>query len=159
MADTQPMFTTGRGNTIAAGTALSVASLSVARAAIRAARGSRGETLNVVPWAILTSPAQETLAQQVLAQINANQVSNVNPFGGALELIIEPGLSTTPLAWYMLGNPEFNDGLAHAFLDGQKTPTVESRSGWNTLGMEFRLIWALDAKFIETATWFRNPGA
>ncbi len=158
MADGNPVFTVGRGNTIAVGTVLSVASLSVARTALRNAKGSRGETFALKPWAIVTSPAQETLAQQVLASLQANQVSNVNPFGGALELIIEPGL-TSQTAWYLLADPAFNDGLTHAFLSGQKTPIIESRPGWNTLGMEFRLIWSLDAKFVETATWFRNPGA
>lgn len=158
MADGNPMFTVGRGNTIAVGTVLSVASLSVARTALRNAKGSRGETFALKPWAIVTSPAQETTAQQLLASLQANQVSNVNPFGGALELIIEPGL-TSQTAWYLLADPAFNDGLTHAFLSGQKTPIIESRPGWNTLGMEFRMIWALDAKFVETATWFRNPGA
>lgn len=158
MTDGNPMFTVGRGNTIAVGTVLSVASLSVAKTALRNAKGSRGETFALKPWALVTSPAQETLAQQLLTSLQANQVSNVNPFGGALELIIEPGL-TSQTAWYLLADPAFNDGLTHAFLSGQKTPTVESRAGWNTLGMEFRLIWALDAKFVETATWFRNPGA
>lgn len=158
MVDGNPAFTVGRGNTIAVGTALSVASLSVARTALRNQKGPRGETLNVRPWAILTSPAQETLAQQLIASLDATQTSNVNPFGGALELLIEPGLSSQT-AWYLLADPQLQDGLAHAFLNGQKTPVVESRPGWNTLGMEFRLLWALDAKLVETATWFRNPGA
>jgi len=158
MADGNPMFTVGRGNLAAAGAVLSIATLSTARNALRTARGTRGEALNTKPWAILTHPLQETLAQQVLTQIAANQVSNVNPFGGQLELIIEPGLTSTT-AWYLLGNPTITDGLTHAFLSGQSTPKVESRTGWETLGMDFRLVWALDAKFIETATWFRNPGA
>ena len=158
MADGNPLFTVGRGNLAAAGAVLSIATLSTARNALRTARGTRGETLNTKPWAILTHPLQETLAQQVLTQIAANQVSNVNPFGGQLELIIEPGLTSTT-AWYLLGNPTVTDGLTHAFLSGQSTPKVESRPGWATLGMEFRLVWALDAKFVETATWFRNPGA
>jgi hypothetical protein len=158
MIDGNPVFTVGRGNTLASGTVLSVASLSVARAALRNQKGSRGETLAVKPWAILTSPAQETLAQQLIASLDATQTSNVNPFGGALELLIEPGL-TSQTAWYLLADPQLQDGLAHAFLNGQKTPLVESRPGWSTLGMEFRLLWAMDAKFVETATWFRNPGA
>jgi hypothetical protein len=158
MADGNPMFTVGRGNMVASGAVLSVASLTVARNALRTAKGPRGETFALKPWAILTHPLQETVAQQVLTQIAANQVSNVNPFGGQLELIIEPGLASTT-GWYLLADPSLNDGLTHAFLSGQQTPKVESRAGWETLGMDFRLVWALDAKFVETATWFRNPGA
>jgi hypothetical protein len=104
-------------------------------------------------------PAElETLAQQVVAEITAATIDNVNPFSGSLQVIVEPGL-TSATGWYLVADPSRYDGLAHAFLDGQRSPRVETRAGWNTLGTEMRLVWALDAKFIETATWFRNAGA
>jgi phage/plasmid primase, P4 family, C-terminal domain len=112
----------------------------------------------VEPWALVVPAELETVAQQVLAEIAAAAVSDVNPFSGTLELIVEPGL-TSATGWYLIGNPALHDGLAHAFLDGQSAPRIETRAGWNTLGMEFRLTWAVDAKFIGTASWFRNPGA
>ncbi|MFD1193350.1 Mu-like prophage major head subunit gpT family protein [Seohaeicola saemankumensis] len=158
MSDTKTMFHVDHGNLAGTGATISITSLTEARLALRKMTGLKGELRPVDPWALVVPAELETAAQQVVAAINAATSDDVNPFSGTLEIIVEPGLSDDA-AWYLIGNPARHDGLAHAFLDGQRTPRVESRAGWNTLGMEFRLTWALDAKFIETATWFRNPGA
>lgn len=156
MADGLAMFHADHGNLAAEGATLTVTSLSTARLAMRKQTGINGELYAVEPWALVVPAELETQAQQVLAQIDATKFSDANPFSNTLELIVEPGL-IDPGAWYMIGDPARYDGLAHAFLDGQSSPRIESRPGWNTLGMEMRLIWALDAKFIETATWFKTP--
>ncbi|WP_068766961.1 phage major capsid protein [Rhodobacter xanthinilyticus] len=158
MADGQPMFHTSHGNTTSTGAALSVTSLSEARVALRKAKGLQGELYAIEPWALVVPAELETVAQQVVAEIQATKFSDANPFSGKLEIIVEPGLADDG-AWYLIGNPALHDGLAHAFLTGQSAPRVESRPAWETLGMQYRLVWAVDAKFIETAAWFRNPGA
>jgi hypothetical protein len=158
MTDGQPMFHTSRGNTTASGAALDVDTLSAARIALRKARGLQGELYAIEPWALVVPAELETVAQQVVAQIQATKFSDANPFSGALEIIVEPGLADDD-AWYLIGDPTVHDGLAHAFLTGQSAPRVEARPAWETLGMQYRLVWAVDAKFIETAAWFRNPGA
>lgn len=158
MADGKTVFHADHGNLASSGAAISVTSLNAARVALRSQRGSQGEYYAIEPWALVVPPQLETTAQQVLADINATKVSDVNPFSGTLELIVEPGL-TSETAWYLIGNPATTDGLAYSFLDGQKAPKVESKQGWNTLGIEFRLVWALDARFVSYASWYRNPGA
>ena len=45
------------------------------------------------------------------------------------------------------------------YLDGQRLPQIESQEGWNTLSIEWRLVWPLDAAFTGTASWYRQPGA
>lgn len=157
MADGQPMFDASRGN-IGVANVLDVANLSAGRVALRKARGLRGELYAIEPWALLVPAELETTAQQIVADIQATKFSDANPFSGNLEIIVEPGLSDEE-AWYLIGNPALHDGLAHAFLTGQNAPRVESRPAWETLGMQYRLVWAVDARFIETAAWFRNPGA
>jgi hypothetical protein len=158
MRDGNAMFTTDRGNLAASGGAISVTTLSAARLALRKAKGLNGEHLAVEPWGLMVPPELETTAQQVLAELMAAKFSDVNPFSNSLELIVEPRLAEAA-GWYLLANPTAYDGLAHAFLNGQSAPRVETREGWETLGLEMRLTWALDAKFIQTATWYRNPGA
>ena len=125
---------------------------------MRKQTGANGELLAIEPWALVVPAELETTAQQAVAQINATKSSDTNPFSNSLEVIVEPGL-TNATAWYLIADPTRYDGLAHAFLEGQRSPRVETRTGWNTLGTEMRLVWALDAKFIETATWYKNPGA
>ncbi|MCW1931730.1 Mu-like prophage major head subunit gpT family protein [Pararhodobacter zhoushanensis] len=158
MSDGKTVFHAAHGNLASSGAALSVASLSAARLALRTQRGKQGEYFAIEPWALVVPPALETAAQQVLAQINATKSSDTNPFAGSLEIIVEVGL-TDAKAWYLIGNPATSDGLAYSFLDGQSAPRVESKPGWETLGTEFRLVWALDARFVSWASWFKNPGA
>lgn len=158
MRDGKTVFHADHGNLAAAGAALSVTSLSAARLALRSQRGASGEYYAIEPWALVVPPQLETVAQQVLAEINATKTADVNPFSGTLELIVEVGL-TSPTAWYLIGDPASADGLAYSFLDGQAGPRVESKPGWETLGTEFRLVWALDARFVSYASWYRNPGA
>jgi hypothetical protein len=64
------------------------------------------------------------------------------------ELVIFGGTMIAGLVLYLI----------YLAIDGQGAPRVESRAGWTTLGMEMRLVWALDARFIEYRTWYRNPG-
>lgn len=158
MSDGQTVFHATHGNLASTGLALTVSSLSAARLALRSQRGKQGEYYATEPWALVVPPQLETAAQQVLAEINATKLSDVNPFSGTLEIIVEVGL-TDPNAWYLIGNPASTDGLAHSFLDGMRTPRVETKLGWETLGTEFRLVWALDARFVNYASWFKNPGA
>lgn len=158
MADGNTLFHASRGNTAASGGALGLDTLSAARTAMRRQKGPAGEILAVEPWALLVPPELETTAQQLLEDIQAAKVSDANPFSGTLELIVEPGL-TDAAAWYVLANPSVYDGLTWATLEGMETPALESRPGWNTLGVEFRVLWALDAAFTASQTWYRNPGA
>jgi|GEM_PF-2042323 len=158
MADGQTVFHSTHGNLASTGAVLSLESLSAARLALRSQRGKQGEYYATEPWALVVSPALETIAQQVIAEINATKLSDVNPFSGTLEVIVEVGL-TDPDAWYLIGDPSKTDGLAHSFLDDLRTPRVETKPGWETLGTDFRLVWALDARFVSYASWFKNPGA
>lgn len=158
MLDGKAMFHADHGNRATAGTALDITNLSAARQAMRLQVDKQGARLAVEPWALVVHPARETIAQQLLAQIDATSVSDVNPFGGKLELIVEPGL-TNDKGWYLVANPADYEGLAVATLEGLETPSIQSRPAWGTIGLEMRVVWALDARFVETATWYYNPGA
>lgn len=156
MTDSNPMFDSSHSNVAGSGAAISVATLSEARQAMRLQTGPKGELLNIEPRFLIVGAADETAAEQVLAEITANTVTEVNPFARSLEIVVEPGITT---GWYLAADPARHDGLAHAFLDGMTSPEVQTREGWDTLGFEWRLVWALDAKFIGTRGWYRNPGA
>lgn len=157
MRDGKTVFHADHGNLAAAGADLNITSLSNARIALRSQRGSQGEYYSIEPWALVVPPQLETQAQQLMSEINATKFTDANPFSGALEVIVEVAL-TDQNAWYLIGNPSSHDGLAYSFLDGQAAPHVESKPGWNTLGVEFRLVWALDARFVSAASWYKNPG-
>ncbi len=158
MVDTLALFHTTHNNLAAVAAAISVTSLGVARTAMRRQVDSMGAILAIEPTILLVPPEQETLAQQIVATITAAKTSDVNPFANGLQVVVEPGL-TNATAWYLVADPARAKGLSYAYLDGQRAPTIETQSGWNTLGMDFRLTWALGEAFVETASWFRNAGA
>ena len=157
MTDTLTLFHATHGNLAGAGAVPSVTTLATARTAMRRQKDAMGTILGIEPKMLLVPPELETTAQQLVAQLSAAQTSNVNPFSGQLEVVTEAGLANTT-AWYLLGDPAQVQGLTYAYLEGRSAPSVENRDGWDTLGMEFRLVWAVGAAFVETASWYRNPG-
>ncbi len=157
MTDGLALFHATHGNLAGTAAALNVTSLSLARTAMRRQVDNMGTVLAIEPAFLLVPPEQETLAQQLVAQLMATKTSDVNPFVNGLQIITEPGLTNTT-AWYLLADPARARGLTFAFLEGQASPRVETKEGWQTLGVEFRLVWAIGAAFIETASWYRNSG-
>ncbi|MGX0975316.1 hypothetical protein ACSSVY_001018 [Roseovarius sp. MBR-51] len=157
MRDGLAMFHADHGNLAASGGAPGVTTVGAAVKAMRTQKGPFGEVLAIAPAFLIVPPDLETVAQQVVAALTPATVGEVNPWAGKLEVLVEPGL-TDPAAWYIAADPARFDGLVWATKDDMTFPVVESKPGWTTLGMEFRLVWALDATFIETATWYKNPG-
>jgi ATP-dependent protease ClpP protease subunit len=158
MRDSVALFNAAHGNLAASGAVLSLTTLSTARTAMRRQKDSKGTILNIEPRFLLVPPEIETLAQQVVAQITAAKTADVNPFGGRLDVVAEPGL-TSATDWYLVADPAQIDGLLMAYLSGQSAPRVDAKDGWGTLGIEFRLIWAIGAAFHAYQSWYRNPGA
>jgi hypothetical protein len=157
MRDGVAMFHEDHGNLAAAGGAPSVTTVGEGVKAMRTQKGPYGEVLAVAPAFLVVPPALETIARQVVASLTPAKVDDVNPWAGQMEVLVEPGLTSAD-AWYIAADPARFDGLVWATKDDMPTPVVETKPGWNTLGLEFRLVWALDATFIETATWYKNPG-
>ncbi|MCU0903465.1 MAG: ATP-dependent Clp protease proteolytic subunit [Tabrizicola sp.] len=158
MRDTQPLFHSTHGNLAGTGTAISVGSIGTARTAMRRQRDSNGILLNVEPRFLLVPPELETLAQQTVTAIMAARPADVNPFGGVLDVVAEPGLTNTT-AWYLVADPSQIDGLVLAYLTGNETPQIDTQDGWNTLGLEARLVWSLGSAAHSWQALYRNPGA
>lgn len=157
MRNGKTMFHADHGNIAPVGSSLDILSLNEARVKMRRQKGLQGELLPITPFALIVPPELETTGQKVLAELLAAKVDDVNPFSGQLELVVEPGLED-PSAWYLAGDPAMYDGLAHTYLDGGSSPRIESKEGWDTLGMEFRLVWAIGAAFVATQSWYLNEG-
>lgn len=157
MRDGNTLFHASHGNLAASGAAISIATLSAARTAMRRQKDTNGSVLNVEPAYLVVPPEKETEANQIVAQISAAAVADVNPFSTRLEVVTEAGLSNVN-AWYLAADPMLVDGLTFAYLSGQRNPVVEAKDGWETLGMEMRLVWAIGAALHGYQGWYRNPG-
>jgi Mu-like prophage major head subunit gpT/Caudovirus prohead serine protease len=156
--DGDPLFDTNHGNIAASGTVIDVAALSAARLAMRSQKGLDGVTpVAVVPKYLLVSPTKETSAESVLASLAAATVATVNPFSGRLELLVEPRLSGN--GWSVWADPAAMPVLEYAYLSSAQGPQMASREGWDTLGMEFRVVLDFGAGVIDYRGAYRNAGA
>jgi len=158
LSDGKTLFHADHGNKAGTGAAISDATLSAARLALRTQKGIEDRTIRVTPRNLLVPPALETTAEKWLASIAPATAADVNPFSGSLSLVVEPRLSSAT-RWYVTANPGEIDGLEFAYLSGAEGPQVESRSGWDVDGVEIRVILDFGAGFIDHRGWFMNAGA
>ena len=158
LSDTKALFHVDHGNKAGAGAVISDVTLSAARLALRTQKGIDGRIIRVTPKNLLVPPALETVAEKWLATIAPATAADVNPFSGAMSLVVEPRLSSAT-RWYVTADPGEIDGLEFAYLSGNEGPQVESRSGWDVDGVEIRVILDFGAGFIDHRGWFQNAGA
>ena len=158
LSDGENLFHATHGNLAGAGAALSEASLSAARLAIRTQKGFDGATpVNVVPKYLLVGPTLETAAEKLLTTINATTTGDANPFGGKLSLLVEPRI--TGNGWYVFADPASAPVLEYAYLSSAPGPQLSSRDGWETLGREFRVVLDFGCGAVDHRGAYRNPGA
>ena len=172
MGDGVALFHATHGNLTTPGTAISVDSLGVARAKMRAQKALDGRTyLNLTARYLIVPPGKETLADQYTTQTTPNQSSLVNPFAGRLTTISEPRLEggvilgdvVVPgslLAWYMAASLDQPvDLLEMAYLDGEEGPQVETRAGFEMDGVQTKCRLDLGVKPIDWRGFVKNDGA
>jgi HK97 family phage prohead protease len=158
LEDGQPLYHSTHGNLAASGLALGVSGLSAARQAMRDQKDLDSKTpLNIVPRTILVGSALETAAEQVVATLASEQVANVNPFSGKLEVAVDPRL--TGNSWRLFADPAAWPVIEYAYLDGANGPQLTTREGWDVLGMEFRVVLDFGCGIVDHRGTFRNPGA
>lgn len=157
MSDGTEVFHADHGNLAGSGAALSVTTLSAARNAMRRQTGLGGEPINAAPYAVVVPPELETIAEQLLTQINARSTDEVNPFGN-LVLAVEPRLTDTA-AWYVAADPATIDGLEYAYLEGAPGPQIETRQGFEVDGVQMKVRLDFGCGWTDYRGWYRNEGA
>jgi phage major head subunit gpT-like protein len=152
------LFAAGHGNLAAVGTIIDVTNLAAARLAMRSQLGIDAKTpINATPRYLLVSATKETQAESVLAPLTPAAVSNVNPFPGKLELLVEARLTGNP--WYLVASPDVLPVFEYAYLAGAPGPQLTSREGFDVLGMEYRVVDDFGAGVVDFRGIYRNAGA
>lgn len=158
--DGSPLYGTGatRLNKAAAGGAINATTLDAARQALRGMKDIDGKTpINVTPKHLVVGPAKETEAEQFLATtLYPNQPSGVNPFAGKLMLSVDPRL--TGSAWRLFADPSEVATIVVAYLNGADGPMVETRLGWDVLGVEVRAVLDFGCGVNDFRGTYLNPG-
>ena len=129
--------------TAAAGNALSISSLRTAVTSYRKLLDPDGNPLGMSPSIILVPPDLEITADELMGSTvlitgeNATR-GNVNVFAGRFQVVSSAYL-TSATTWWMVMNPADLPCMEVAFLNGQRTPTVQQADAdFNQLGIQVR---------------------
>jgi hypothetical protein len=156
MADGVPLFHASHGNLAASGGGITVATVGAGRLAMSQQKSADGAFLTVRPAYLIVGPERETEAEQFLTAVAAAQSSNVNPFPGKLQLIIEPRI--TGLQWFLAADPGAFDVIELSHLLGQEELFTDTRVGFDVDGVENKARLDVGAAVIDHRGLYRNPG-
>ncbi|MDD4599628.1 MAG: Mu-like prophage major head subunit gpT family protein [Negativicutes bacterium] len=150
-------------NYTSTGTALSVASLGVGRAAMRKQKGLKGKlALNINPAFLIVPVEQSVTAEQLIASTVDPSKSNAtpNPFGNKLQVVSCPILDdTSTKSWYLAAAPGYVDTIEVAFLDGNDAPYMETRTGFEVDGIDYKVRYEFGAAVLDYRGLYKNAGA
>lgn len=156
--DGKAMFHADHGN-LGTPSALGVGALGAGRAAMRKQMSlDRKTRLNVAPAFLMVGPDLETLAEQLMADLSATEVSKQNPFGGGrLELAVESQLDGG--AWYMFAAPGNVPAIEYSYLVGAPGVQVATKEEFDVLGVSYRCHLDFGCGPVDFRGAYRNAGA
>ena len=156
MSDGNRLFNSAHGNVSGSGGAPDGTTLAAAVQAMRVQKGLDGKTpINAVPRFLLVSPAKEAAARAAVASFYPATIADVQPFN--FEVLVEARLSGN--RWYTFADPAALHVMEHYHLASAPGPQVESRPGWNRLGMEWRVVLDFTCAAVEWRGAYTNAGA
>jgi hypothetical protein len=161
LADGKAVFHVDHDNLAAPGSVPSDASINEGRMGMRMQTDSSGSPLNAAPKYLLIPAAFETVVDQLLATLYPATPELAVTAARGLIVLVDPRLdaSSEPYAWYLFADSSVSPTFEVAELSGFEGPRVESRSGFDILGMEWRVVWHLGAGAVDSRGGWKNPGA
>ena len=147
------------------GSALSVSSLDTARASMakQTDKDAIAAGLNIRPKYLLTPVALQGSAHQIMASQTEPGQSNAalaNRVANMAEVISDARLdvaSTT--AWYLAGDPSQYDTIEVSYLNGNPSPVLEQKEGWNVDGVEFKVRLDAGVNVLDFIALYKSAGA
>ncbi|MCP4339788.1 MAG: hypothetical protein GY799_13075 [Desulfobulbaceae bacterium] len=139
--DSTDLFHADHSNYVTSGAAPSVATIEAGRTAMALQTDPAGKTLGIRPAYLITPEALRSTANVlVAAQYDpAGSAGTLTPntVQGTVRAISDHRLDTANAAgWYLAAA---NDTVIIGFLNGQQTPYLESKDGWNMDGVEYKV--------------------
>lgn len=145
-----------------AAAAITVASLSAGRAAMRKKKGlGKDEAdkidLNIAPSILLVGPDKETEAEQLITTITPNQAQSVNPFSGRLQIV--PTNKISGNAWYLFADPAVAPVFMYGYLSGEEGPRMRMEEPFGRQGISYSVELDFGVGAIDYRGGYKNAGA
>lgn len=150
--------------TAAAGNALSISSLKTAASSYRKLTDGDSNPLGISPAYLLVSPENEITAAELMSGSllitgeNSTR-TNVNVLAGRYQVVSSSYL-TSASTWWLVANPAELPCMEVAFLNGQRTPTVQqAEADFDTLGIQVRGYYSFGVAKAESKGAYRMATA
>jgi hypothetical protein len=139
--DSTELFHANHSNLVTAGAAPSVATLNAARVAMATQTDPAGKTLGIRAAHLIVPIALQTTAETLIAATydpaGTAGTLTPNPFQNSVDVIADHRLDTANSdGWYMAAA---RNTVVVGFLNGQQSPYLESKDGWSTDGVEYKV--------------------
>lgn len=157
MSDGKALFHADHGNKAGTAAAISVASIGLAVAAMRKQTGLDGLPLNIRPRYLVVGPDKELEARQLLTATTPAQTSNVNPWVGMLELIVDSTI--TGNRWFVAADPVQVPSLVYGYVNGAEGPQIFTETDFDTRAIKVRSGLDFGCGAIDHRGLFLNAGA
>lgn len=156
---TRQLFNATDGTKAAAAAAITPAAIAKGYEALRGRKGvgADGTYLALTPSILLTGPAKEFEAAQLLAPIQAAAVGNVNPYVGKLQQVTAPHI--TGNAWYLLANPADAPILMYGYLSGESGPRMRMDEPFGQQGVGYSVEEDFGCGATDWRGGYKNAGA
>jgi len=144
MGDGTALFHADHSNLAGSGAAPTVATVDAARAAMALQQDpdANATALNIRPAYFLVPVELEGSARALMTSEHdpAKTQKVPNHVRGVAEVISDARLSSdSATAWYLAADPRQVETIEVAYLNGNQSPTLEQRDGWNVDGVEFKV--------------------
>ena len=163
LGDGVALFHANHGN-LGSAAALSIASIGVARSAMRKQKDIAGLSfIDPQPKFLIVPVALETAAEQLLASLVDPSKNNATPnveFIRGLTLIADPRLdASSETAWYLSTDPRQFEGILRAYLAGEARPYLEEDHEFSRDVVSFKVRLDFAVGCIDHRALYKNPGA
>ena len=163
MSDSVALFHANHKNLLTA-SAPTVASVGAARAAMARQTDADGVStaLNLRPKFILGPvELEDTLNVLMASEFDPSKTQRTpNPVRNSMQVVTDARLSVaSTTAWFTAADPAMHDTIEVAYLNGNKTPYLESKDGWSVDGVEMKVRIDAGVKAIDFRGLTMNAGA
>lgn len=158
LQDGVALFHSTHANLAGSAAAISTASVSLGRAAMRKQTGMEGRVINIMPKFIIAGADKETEVDQLLSVIFAATTATATPSAlRSLVPVIEPRL--TGNQWYLAADVNQVDTVEYSYLQGNQGVYIETKQGFDIDGIAIKARHDFSAKAIDYRGLYKNAGA
>lgn len=154
-----------KNNATGAGSALSASALDAGRAAMgkQTDKDAIAAGLNIDPAFLIVPKSLQGTAHQLMAsqaEPGQDNAAVANRVANMAKVVADARLDVDSTAkWYLAASPSQTDTIEVSYLNGNETPTLEQKEGWNTDGVEFKVRHDAAVNLLDSIGFYRGVGA